>query len=97
MTSAAGAARGFVEALRTARGYAGGGLVSSLDSNVLTQGFSGVLGHNGIVMAARLQQRLSTPLVPVVFPLLAGPVEQASQGIQEYRPRILPSVAATVR
>lgn len=41
-----------MEALRTARGYAGGGLVSPLDSYVLTQGFSGILGHNGIDMAA---------------------------------------------
>lgn len=43
---------GVVESLRTAAGYAGGGLVSPLDSYVLTQGFSGILGHNGIDMAA---------------------------------------------
>lgn len=45
---------GMVEALRTARGYASGGLVSPLDSYVITQGFSGLLGHNGIDMAAPL-------------------------------------------
>jgi hypothetical protein len=33
-------------------GYASGGLVSPLDNYVITQGFSGLLGHNGIDMAA---------------------------------------------
>jgi tape measure domain-containing protein len=33
-------------------GYVSGGLVSPLDSYVITQGFSGLLGHNGIDMAA---------------------------------------------
>lgn len=33
-------------------GYAGGGLVSPLSNYVLTQGFSGLLGHNGVDMAA---------------------------------------------
>lgn len=43
---------GIVEALRNAKGYAGGGLVSPLSSFVITQGFSGINGHNGIDMAA---------------------------------------------
>ncbi|MDI2033000.1 peptidoglycan DD-metalloendopeptidase family protein [Paenarthrobacter nitroguajacolicus] len=43
---------GVVEALRNAKGYASGGLVSPLDSYVLSQGFSGLSGHNGLDMAA---------------------------------------------
>ncbi|QOT19738.1 peptidoglycan DD-metalloendopeptidase family protein [Paenarthrobacter sp. YJN-5] len=41
-----------VEALRNAKGYAGGGLVSPLAQFVISQGFSGINGHNGIDMAA---------------------------------------------
>lgn len=50
-TAAAGVSNLYALA-ESLRGYAGGGLVSPLTNYVITQGFSGLLGHNGIDMAA---------------------------------------------